>query len=166
MAVLTPAAFYSKWVARFADNSSREISELDMREFSEDIKDSFAAILSGAVTHTRVSLDVSGATPDMDMGSQVERTFYGSADVSGDKTLSFSNDSNLIRATLFLTITGGPRLITMPTTVIANTGVFYFTKPASQLIWNAGDGSYVLTFEKSATSIHLTITGPNVNTGS
>jgi hypothetical protein len=48
MAVLTTAAFLSKWNSRFADNSTREISEGDMREFAEDIKDSFDSILGGA----------------------------------------------------------------------------------------------------------------------
>lgn len=49
MAVLTAAAFLSKWNARFADNTTREISEEDMREFVEDIKDSFQNI-TGATT--------------------------------------------------------------------------------------------------------------------
>lgn len=44
MAILTEAGFISKWVSRFADNSTREISESDIREFAEDIKDSFFCI--------------------------------------------------------------------------------------------------------------------------
>lgn len=49
MSVLTAAAFLSKWTARFADNTTRDISEADMREFVEDIKDSFSNILGGTV---------------------------------------------------------------------------------------------------------------------
>lgn len=49
MAILTPAAFFSKWTSRFADNSTRDISESDMREFAEDLKDSFQSILGGTV---------------------------------------------------------------------------------------------------------------------
>jgi hypothetical protein len=41
MAVLTKAAFLSKWSTLFADNSIRSISEQDMRDFREDIADSF-----------------------------------------------------------------------------------------------------------------------------
>lgn len=41
MAELTRAAFISKYQGLFADNITREISEADMREFAEDIKDSF-----------------------------------------------------------------------------------------------------------------------------
>lgn len=51
MAVLTTAAFLSKWNSRFADNTTRDISEGDMREFAEDIKDSFTSVL-GDVTVT------------------------------------------------------------------------------------------------------------------
>lgn len=49
MAVLTPASFLSKWNSRFADNSTRDISEGDMREFGEDIKDSFFSVFGGPV---------------------------------------------------------------------------------------------------------------------
>jgi hypothetical protein len=41
MATLTTAAFLSKWATYFADNTSREISEEDMRDFRQDISDSF-----------------------------------------------------------------------------------------------------------------------------
>lgn len=43
MAQLTKAAFLSKWATLFADNSSREIGEEDMRDFRQDIADSFLA---------------------------------------------------------------------------------------------------------------------------
>lgn len=49
MAVLTTAAFISKWEAIFADNSSRAISEEDMRDFKDDIADSFQSVV-GATT--------------------------------------------------------------------------------------------------------------------
>lgn len=42
---LTVSAFLSKWFSRFADNSSREISEEDLREFREDVADSFLNLL-------------------------------------------------------------------------------------------------------------------------
>lgn len=41
--ILSPAAFETKWAAtlgNFADNTTREISEEDMRDFAQDIKDS------------------------------------------------------------------------------------------------------------------------------
>ena len=41
MGVLTAAAFISKWNSRFADNTTRDISEEDERDFATDIKDSF-----------------------------------------------------------------------------------------------------------------------------
>lgn len=44
MAQLTKSAFLSKYLSIFADNSTREISEQDMRDFREDIADSFINI--------------------------------------------------------------------------------------------------------------------------
>lgn len=41
MAILTKAAFLSKWASLFADNSTRDISETDLRDFRQDIADSF-----------------------------------------------------------------------------------------------------------------------------
>src|SRR5690349_12675957 len=41
MALLSISAFVAKWNSRFADNSSRAIEEDDMREFEQDISDSF-----------------------------------------------------------------------------------------------------------------------------
>jgi len=41
MASLTKTAFLSKWASLFADNSTRNISEEDMRDFRQDIADSF-----------------------------------------------------------------------------------------------------------------------------
>src|SRR5690348_13155825 len=41
MAQLTISGFLTKWAGLFADNSVRAISEEDMRNFREDIADSF-----------------------------------------------------------------------------------------------------------------------------
>lgn len=41
MTQLSRASFVSKWNGRFADNITREIEEEDLREFVEDVKDSF-----------------------------------------------------------------------------------------------------------------------------
>lgn len=44
MAALTKAAFLSKYLTIFADNISRAISEEDLRDFRQDIADSFVNI--------------------------------------------------------------------------------------------------------------------------
>lgn len=41
MSQLSLSGFLSKWAGLFADNSARDISELDMRDFRQDIADSF-----------------------------------------------------------------------------------------------------------------------------
>lgn len=48
MAQLTLDAFLSKWAGLFADNATRDISEEDMRDFREDIADSFLNTLDQA----------------------------------------------------------------------------------------------------------------------
>lgn len=49
MAVLTPAAFFSKWTSLFPSDGLRSITGARMREFTEDLKDSFQTILGGTV---------------------------------------------------------------------------------------------------------------------
>ena len=44
MTKLSPTAFKDKWTPRFADNTGGAIDEADLREFKEDIADSFANI--------------------------------------------------------------------------------------------------------------------------
>lgn len=45
MSNLSKSAFLSKWNSLFADNSTRDITEEDLRDFTTDIKDSFLNIL-------------------------------------------------------------------------------------------------------------------------
>lgn len=56
MAELSKASFISKWTALFADNTTRDISELDQRNFMQDIADSlFNKIDDNDSTVTRSS---------------------------------------------------------------------------------------------------------------
>lgn len=41
MAALSTVAFLAKWASLFADNGSRDISEEDVRDFRQDVADSF-----------------------------------------------------------------------------------------------------------------------------
>jgi hypothetical protein len=56
MAVLTNAAFLSKWSTLFADNATRDISELDMRDFRQDISDSFLNKTDGGTVTGNVGI--------------------------------------------------------------------------------------------------------------
>lgn len=60
MTALSKAAFLSKWQTRFADNTSRAIDEQDLREFTEDIKDS-SLFTSDSIQNTNVE-DVGSAS--------------------------------------------------------------------------------------------------------
>lgn len=50
MTQLSKVAFLSKWAGQFADNAVRLISEADMRDFRQDIADSFFGIIDDAYT--------------------------------------------------------------------------------------------------------------------
>lgn len=67
MANLTIPSFLSKWNALFADNSDREISEQDLRDFTQDLMDSCMM----GTTHLGYS-------------TGVLYVFCGNADLSGD----------------------------------------------------------------------------------
>lgn len=106
----------------------------------------------------RVVLDVSGASPEMNMANQPKRTFVGSAPIAGDKELSFLNDSELVEATTLLEISGN-RLITVPANVIRDPSMWIWTKPATKLIWNAAPGLYRLEWKNDGVNIYLDIYG-------
>lgn len=111
---------------------------------------------------TRIPLVTTGATPTMDMGGYVDRVFVGSATISADKELLFTNDSVMIRATTFLTISG-TRNITVPAIVRTDTSKWAWSIPATKLIWTADPGVYRLEWYHDGTNIHLDIYGLYTN---
>lgn len=112
----------------------------------------------------RVSMDVSVSNPIMNMGNLPERVHVGSAPVSSDKELSFSNASNLIRATTFITISGSTRNITVPSNVLTDISKWTWSKPSTKLIWAADPGVYRMIWTSDGTNIHLDIFGLYTNT--
>ena len=66
MAKLSVVNFVSKWALRFADNTSQQISEADMREFSVDISDSFGNIEDSGSMAFATWNGASFPTPDVD----------------------------------------------------------------------------------------------------
>lgn len=63
MAQLTKAAFLSKWAALFADNSTRDISEEDLRDFREDISDSFLSLEDNFIDEDDMASDSDTKVP-------------------------------------------------------------------------------------------------------
>lgn len=115
------------------------------------------SILGGS--HQRVSFDTTIAIPIMDMGGDAERTFVESAPVNANRELAFSNDTAMIRATTFLSITGATRSITMPANVLIDPSKWVWTKPATKFIWAADIGVYRLEWFHDGTNMHLDIYG-------
>lgn len=116
----------------------------------------------GSGSLTRVTTNVSGSTPSLNMSGASDRVFVGSVAISADKEFSFSNIGKFVRATLFLTISGS-RAITWPANVITDTFKWTWSKPATKLIWAAETGVYRLQFTYDGTSIHLDIYGVYTN---
>src|SRR5690606_41134125 len=79
MTKLSASAFIAKYTTIFADNGNREISAEDMRDFRQDIADSFWNQVDDALTALdKQQVDTSGATITLDMDSKSQRLFYRS----------------------------------------------------------------------------------------
>lgn len=78
MAQLTKAAFLSKWSSLFADNSTREISEEDLRNFRLDISESFLSIEDNFIDEDDFSSDSATKAP-----SQQSTKAYIASQIAG-----------------------------------------------------------------------------------
>jgi hypothetical protein len=109
MAALSTSAFLSKYATLFADNSTRDISELDVRDFRQDIADSFLNSVDRDVAEAIVLMGSYDAStnlfPDVGAGSAADGsiragdiypigtggTLGGNAYVAGDLVLALTN---------------------------------------------------------------------------
>lgn len=130
MAQLSKAAFLAKYAALFLDNSTRQISESRMREFRQDIADSFK--LSGGV----VTADTTGATITLDLGGLDTVMFIGTASFATAKGVVLANSSAGLYIEFVFTITNVAAVITMPNEFLGDT---------SDPRWNSGDKT--ITFD-------------------
>lgn len=103
----------------------------------------------------RVTVSVAGGTITMNMASVPEKVFVGSADISANRILAFTNETQAIRATLFITVSG-TRQITMPSNVKRDPSMWTWLS-AGPLLWEAPAGTYKLVFTKDGTSWLLDI---------
>jgi hypothetical protein len=107
----------------------------------------------------RVSLDVSGSTVTINMADLPERVHVGNGNIGSDKEFVFSNASNLVRETTFITVSGSTRNITLPANVLTDVSRWTWSKPSTQFIWAADPGTYRLQWTSDGTNIHLDISG-------
>lgn len=111
MAKLTNIAFLSKWLAIFADNTDREISEEDMRDFRQDVSDSFLNIDTNF--RDLLLVDVSGSSftiafGDFSVGAVViHRIHTGSANIGANKSVAFSGEAAGNKFDFVFTMTAG-----------------------------------------------------------
>lgn len=117
-----PAAYeslYGTSGSLFPDNTTREISEADLRSFGQDSKDSLVFRLPPQ------SVDTSGAIT-LNFKNASDVIFYGSAQISANKVISFSNSTNATKLT-FLFDLSGTQTLTFPSSCLMN-----------DIRWNSG----------------------------
>lgn len=119
MAKRTKVQFKTLWGAAsstFADNTTGDISAEDIRDFAEDIADSFPADADGMV----LSVSTSTGTITLNFDSTVERVFVGSATFATPKTIALSNATYASVLEFIFAITNVAAVLTLPAAFIMN----------------------------------------------
>lgn len=148
-----PSAFeslYGTSGSLFPDNTTREISEADLRSFGQDAKDSLVFRLPPQ------SVDVSSAIT-LNFKNASDVTFYGAAQITGNKVISFSNSTNANRLTFVFDLSS-THTLTLPNSVIMD-----------DIRWNSGtkvwsalnSGKYKMTGINDGTNWWIDITQNN-----
>jgi hypothetical protein len=105
-------ALYGSSGTIFPDNTTGEISEEDMRNFGEDIADSFISKSTDGLN--RKTISTASATITLDFESKKEWLFYATPSFATAKTIAVSNATNAIRFTLLFEITNTNGTLTLP----------------------------------------------------
>lgn len=158
MAQLSKSAFLAKWLTIFADNVTRDISEEDMRDFRQDIADSFWNKDDDALTSVQTAqADTSGATITLDFDSGSDYVFVGSASFATAKTIALDNDTNALRLVFLFQITNVAATLTFPSSFTMSDALWN----SSSQVWTALDtGKFKARAEFDGTNWHMEITGP------
>lgn len=120
MATYTVAQFkvlYGLLGAIFPDNTSGEISEGDMRQFGEDIADSFSNLISSSYIDS-LTVDTTGGTITLNFATKPDRIFIGSASFAGPKTIALSNATVAKRMQFIFTVTNVAAVLTFPASFV------------------------------------------------
>jgi len=174
MAILNKANFLSKFNALFADNTTGDISEADLRTFVTDIQDSFFNIPDGAVgevlkTGTPLNNQLAVWTDATTVEGDANLTWTGATfgvtgavDITGDLDV---DNININGNTIISTDVNGN--ITLTPNGIGNVAIGTLAINADQTV-GAGQDNYVLTFDNGTGLVNLEVipTQGNVsNTG-
>jgi len=97
MAILTPTAFWNKWgsiTGLFLDNTTRQISESDMRDFVTDMRDSIPTWSTSNISDYADLTALSTAIPD---GSSVKIATISKGVASAGNVAFWDSDDNIWR---------------------------------------------------------------------
>lgn len=110
-------ALYGLVGSIFPNNTTQEISAADMRQFGEDIADSFANIVSSLFLTTR-SVSTSGGTLTLNFANIDDTVFYGDASFGSAKEIVLSNDTKAIRFVFTFEVSDVAAVITFPSSFV------------------------------------------------
>jgi hypothetical protein len=119
MAKRTKTQFKTLWgsgSSTFADNTTGDISAEDIRDFAEDIADSFPADADGMV----LSVSTSTGTITLNFDSTVERVFVGNATFATAKDIALINDTYASIFEFVFEITNVAAELEFPTEFVMN----------------------------------------------
>ena len=155
MAKLSITGFLSKWAGKFASTGSGSITGAFMRDFRQDISDSF---LSSVDYVTEASVDVSGASLSLDFDSSALGLFYGSASFATAKDLVFTNDTNKKAFDFTFEITNVAAEIGLPSDCTMQDALW---ERSSDNVWSPLDiGKYLMEGKFINSEWKIKITGP------
>lgn len=112
-------ALYGSLGSIFPDNTTGLISEGDMRQFGEDIADSFSNLTSSSYIDT-LAVVTTGGTITLNFASKADRIFVGATSFATAKIIDPTNDTVAKRLQFIFTITNVAAVLTFPSDFIMN----------------------------------------------
>lgn len=145
--------------SQFPDNTTQLITEAIMRQFGEDIADSFANLVSSFYLDA-ASIDTSGGTLTVNFASKAERLFYGSASFASAKAVALSNATNAKRFEFGFQVTNLAAKLTFPSGFLMNDVNWEVSNPQE---WEPPYlGKYIIKASLINADWFMTIDGPYV----
>lgn len=155
MANLGISAFLSKWATKFATNGVGSITGTFMRDFRQDISDSFVNNVDGVAES---SVDVSGSALSFDFNSKWEAVFAGSASFATAKSIALANSTNAKRFKFAFEITNIAAELELPSDFTLSDALWERT---SSGVWSPLDvGKYLMEGNFINSEWKVTISGP------
>jgi hypothetical protein len=148
--------FLAKWAALFPDNTTELISAEDMRDFRQDIADSFMNFFDGAISQ---ALTVSSSPVAVDMAGYKKIFFTGATTINSIRTWTISNDSTSQEFDITITIGATLPAQTFPATFKMPYQIGEWVSP----VWTPlAEGVYHFIGRKNGSNWDVRVFGPYI----